>query len=157
MKQYWLMKSEPSVYSISDLKRDRVTEWDGVRNYQARNFMRDKMRLGDGVFFYHSNAGKNGTGIAGEAEIVKTAYPDDTAWDKKSLYFDAKSKREQPTWFMVDVRFLRTCASIITLKQLKAIPELNQMPVVQRGNRLSVQPVSSEDWAFIMRMPEWEK
>jgi len=156
VKQYWLMKSEPSVYSISDLKRDERTEWDGVRNYQARNFMRDKMRLGDGVLFYHSNAGKSGTGIAGEAEIVKTSYPDDTAWDKLSPYFDAKSKMDLPTWFMVDVRFIRTCASIITLKQLKALPELNQMPVVQRGSRLSVQPVSAQDWAFIMRMPEWD-
>jgi len=118
--------------------------------------MRDKMRLGDGVLFYHSNAGKSGTGIAGEAEIVKTSYPDDTAWDKLSPYFDAKSKMDLPTWFMVDVRFIRTCASIITLKQLKALPELNQMPVVQRGSRLSVQPVSAQDWAFIMRMPEWD-
>jgi len=149
------MKSEPSVYSILDLKRDLKTEWDGVRNYQARNFMRDKMRIGDGVFFYHSNAGKRGTGIAGEGEIVKTGYPDDTAWDKKSLYFDAKSKRENPTWMMVDVRFVRTCTEIITLQQLKGIPDLNQMPVVQRGNRLSVQPVSEQDWVFIMKMPEW--
>ncbi len=156
MKQYWLMKSEPSVYAISDLKRDEKTEWDGVRNYQARNFMRDKMQLGDGVLFYHSNAGKKATGIAGEAEVVKTAYPDDTAWDKKSPYFDPKSKQEKPTWFMVDVLFLRTCRSIITLQQLKALPELNEMAVVQRGCRLSVQVVSAEHWAFIMRMPEWD-
>lgn len=155
MKQYWLMKSEPSVYSISDLKRDQKTEWDGVRNYQARNFMRDTMQLGDGVLFYHSNAGKQGTGIAGEAEIVKTGYPDDTAWDKDSLYFDAKSKKEKPTWFMVDVRFIRSCTEIITLKQLKTFTELNQMPVVQRGCRLSVQTVSAADWAFVMRLPEW--
>jgi predicted RNA-binding protein with PUA-like domain len=155
VKQYWLMKSEPSVYSILDLKKDQVTEWDGVRNYQARNFMRDTMQLGDGVFFYHSNAGPKKTGIAGEAEVVKIGYPDDTAWDKESLYFDAKTKPEQPIWFMVDVRFIRTCRSLITLKQLKTIPELNRMPVVQKGNRLSVQPVSAEDWAFIMRMEEW--
>jgi predicted RNA-binding protein with PUA-like domain len=148
-RKYWLMKSEPSAYSISDLERENVTCWDGVRNYQARNFMRDDMQKGDGVLFYHSNIVP--PGIAGEAVIAKTSYSDYTAWDPKDPHYDPKSRRERPTWFMVDVQFVRKCREIITLAQLKETDGLEGMEVVKRGSRLSVTPVSQEAWNIIMR------
>ena len=149
-KRYWLMKSEPSVYSIGDLQRDGSTSWEGVRNYQARNFMRDDMRLGDGVLFYHSNA--KPMGIYGVAEVVREAYPDDTAFDPDSRYYDAKSDPAQPTWLMVDVGYVRTFKTPITLSALKEIPGLQDMMVVRRGSRLSVQPVTPQEWDVITRI-----
>ncbi len=149
-KRYWLMKSEPSVYSIGDLQRDGSTSWEGVRNYQARNFMRDDMRLGDGVLFYHSNA--KPMGIYGIAEVVREAYPDDTAFDPDSRYYDAKSDPAQPTWLMVDVGYVRTFKTPITLSALKEIPGLRDMMVVRKGSRLSVQPVTPQEWDVITRI-----
>ncbi len=151
--QYWLMKSEPTAFSISDLAASRTTHWSGVRNFQARNFMRDQMRLGDGVLFYHSTT--EPIGIAGMAEVVKTGYPDFTSWDPSDQHYDPKSTPEQPIWFMVDIRFVRVCGNVISLKRLKAMRELQSMAVVQRGMRLSVQPVSQSEWKIVMGLPEW--
>ena len=152
-KTYWLMKSEPSAYSISDLIRDTVTCWDGVRNYQARNFMRDNMQVGDGVLFYHSNILP--PGIAGEAVITRTSYPDYTAWDTKDPHYDPKSCSDRPIWFMVDVQFVRECRKIITLVTLKETPGLEGMEVVKRGSRLSVSPVSHGEWKIITNLSQW--
>ena len=149
-KRFWLMKSEPNVYSIDDLQRDGSTSWEGVRNYQARNFMRDDMRLGDGVLFYHSNA--KPMGIYGVAEVVRDAYPDDTAFDPTSRYHDPKSDPEQPTWLMVDVGYVRTFKTPITLAALKEIPGLEAMMVIRKGSRLSVQPVTPQEWDVVMRI-----
>ena len=149
-KRYWLMKSEPSVYSIDDLQRDGSTSWEGVRNYQARNFMRDDMRIGDGVLFYHSNA--KPMGIYGVAEVVREAYPDDTAFDPASRYFDAKSDPEKPIWLMVDVGYVRTFKAPITLAALKEIPGLEDMMVIRKGSRLSVQPVTPQEWDIVLRI-----
>jgi len=152
-KQYWLMKSEPGDFSIDDLISSRSTCWSGVRNYQARNYMRDEMRIGDGVFFYQSNAKQ--IGIVGSAKVIKTSYADYTAWDIKDIHYDPKSSPEKPIWFMVDIEIVKACGAIITLKRLKSIAALNHMGVVQRGNRLSVQPVSPEAWETILKLPEW--
>ncbi len=152
-RQYWLMKSEPTVYSINDLKRDRTTYWSGVRNYQARNFMRDQMRVGDGVFFYHSNV--EPVGIAGMAEVIKPGYPDHTAWDPKNKYYDPQSLSSRPVWFMVDLRFKKTCREVITLNRLKEIPALKSMMVLRKGNRLSITPVAPGEWEIITGLPEW--
>jgi predicted RNA-binding protein with PUA-like domain len=149
--RYWLMKSEPDVFGIDDLAaRPKQSEhWDGVRNYQARNFMRE-MKVGDKIFFYHSNA--QPPGIVGIAEVAREAYPDFTAWDPESKYFDPKSMPDNPRWFMVDVRFVRKFAHIITLDELRANPTLADMPLVRRGNRLSVMPVTAEQWERILKM-----
>jgi predicted RNA-binding protein with PUA-like domain len=147
-KRYWLMKSEPSVYSIADLKRDRTTCWDSVRNYQARNFMRDDMRVGDGVLFYHSNV--QPMGIYGVAEVVRAAYPDHTAFDPADPHYDPKSDPAHPSWMMVDIGYVGTFKAPITLATLKQTPGLEKMLVIQRGSRLSVQPVSREEWAIVM-------
>ncbi|WP_133128931.1 EVE domain-containing protein [Legionella nagasakiensis] len=148
MTHYWLMKSEPSCFSIDDLRKSpqQTTPWDGVRNYQARNFMRD-MNLGDLVFFYHSNC--NPPGIVGIAEVVSTAYPDYTAFDPNSEHPDANSTPEHPRWFMVDIRFKEKFPELISLTTLKHSPELEQMPLLRKGNRLSVMPVSAQEWDFI--------
>ena len=147
---YWLMKSEPDVFGIQDLyQRPNQTEpWDGVRNYQARNMMRDAMKLGDQVFFYHSNCDE--PGIVGIMEIAKEGYPDLTAFDPDDHHFDPKSDPANPRWIMVDVKFVRQFSRTIGLKELKARPELVSMAVVRPGNRLSVMPVSAEEWAFIL-------
>ena len=147
---YWLMKSEPDVFGIQDLyQRPNQTEpWDGVRNYQARNMMRDAMKLGDQVFFYHSNCDE--PGIVGIMEIAKEGYPDHTAFDPDDHHFDPKSDPANPRWIMVDVKFVRQFSRTIGLKELKARPELISMAVVRPGNRLSVMPVSAEEWAFIL-------
>lgn len=146
---YWLMKSEPEVFSIDDLARrpNQTEHWDGVRNYQARNFLR-AMRCGDHAFFYHSNC--KPPGIAGIVEIVREAYPDSTAWDPKSEYYDPASTSEQPRWYMVDVRLVRKLDRLITLDELKALPALADMPLVQRGNRLSVMLVTAGQWELIL-------
>jgi predicted RNA-binding protein with PUA-like domain len=149
---YWLMKSEPNVYGIDDLKQmpKRTDHWDGVRNYQARNMMRDQMKKGDLVFFYHSNCPE--PGIVGIAEIAREAYPDFTAWDPESKYYDPKSTPDNPRWYMVNVRFKRKFKRTITLAELKNQPGLAAMPLVQRGSRLSVMPVTSEQWELILAL-----
>lgn len=149
MTQFWLMKSEPSCFSIDDLRTSphQMTSWDGVRNYQARNFMRHDMRKGDLIFFYHSNC--NPPGIVGIAEVASEAYPDHTAYDPNSDHPDLKSTPENPRWFMVDVRFVKKFSSIISLEELKCHPELSAMQLLRKGNRLSVLPVRPEDWNYI--------
>ncbi len=149
---YWLMKSEPDVFGIHDLyQRPNQTEpWDGVRNYQARNMMRDAMKIGDQVFFYHSNCDE--PGIVGIMEIAKEGYPDHTAFDPDDHHFDPKSNPEKPRWMMVDVKFVRRLSRTISLKELKARPELIEMAVVRPGNRLSVMPVTATEWAFILSL-----
>lgn len=151
-KRYWLMKSEPGTYSITDLQRDGTTCWDGVRNYQARNFMRDEMRVGDGVLFYHSRA--KPMGIYGVAEVAREAYADDTAFDPDDAHYDPKSDPANPTWLMVDIRYVGAFKEPITLETLKQTAGLEQMQVIKRGNRLSVQPVSREEWDIVMRLGE---
>lgn len=147
------MKSEPNTYSIHDLQRDRTTYWSGVRNFQARNFMRDQMQLGDGVLFYHSNV--EPVGIAGMAEVAKTAYPDRTAWDPKDDHFDPKSLPNNPVWYMVDLRFVKACKAVITLPRLRAVPALKSMWVLRKGNRLSITPVTAAEWHAITKLSEW--
>lgn len=149
---YWLMKSEPEVFSIDDLAdRPRQTEhWDGVRNYQARNMLRDGMKKGDAVFFYHSSCKE--PGIAGIAKIVKAAYPDYTAFDPRQKYYDAKSDPANPRWYMVDVRFVRKFKRTITLEELKQLSALQDMPLVKRGNRLSIVPVTEQQWNAILAL-----
>ena len=144
----WLMKSEPDELSIDDLARAprRTTPWFGVRNYQARNFMRDDMRVGDQVFFYHSSCPE--PGIAGVAEVVSQAYPDATQFDRKSPYFDAKATREAPRWVNVDVRLVAK-TRLVGLAELRGHPELAGMRLLARGNRLSITPVEPAEWAFI--------
>jgi predicted RNA-binding protein with PUA-like domain len=149
-KRYWLIKSEPNVYSIADLQRDGQTCWDGVRNYQARNFMRDDMQVGDEIFFYHSNA--QPMGIYGVAQVVREAYPDHTAVDPSDKHFDPKSDPANPTWVMVDVGYVGTFKEPITLTTLKQTSKLEKMLVIQRGSRLSVQPVTPEEWDIVMRL-----
>lgn len=148
------MKSEPECFSIDDLKKSpkQTTPWDGVRNYQARNFIRNEMRPGDLVFFYHSNC--NPPGIAGIAEIVSEPYPDYTAFDPESEHPDPKSTLENPRWYMVDVRFKEKFSHLIPLEELKKYPELEKMPLVRKGNRLSVMPVSEKEWNFIKKLAE---
>ncbi len=148
--RHWLMKSEPTVYSIDDLARDGRTHWDSIRNYQARNFMRDEMRVGDLVLFYHSNASP--PGVAGIARVCREAYPDFTAWDLKSKYFDPKSTPDDPIWMMVDVEFVEKFPHFVALAELKATKELAGMLVLRRGMRLSIQPVEPEHFALIRKM-----
>jgi len=150
--QYWLMKSEPETFSIDDLaKRPKQTEpWDGVRNYQARNWLRDKMQVGDLAFFYHSNCPI--PGIAGIVEIVKAGYPDSTAFDPKSQYHDAKSTPENPRWFRVDVKLVEKFPKIISLNELREISGLQHMRLLQKGNRLSVMPVNAKEWEIIDKL-----
>jgi len=150
---YWLFKSEPEAFSIDDLKNaPRKTEhWDGIRNYQARNFIRDDMNKGDLVFFYHSNCKE--PGIVGICEIVSGAYPDHTQFDPKSHYFDAGSKPEEPRWLMRDVRYRRKTRRLISLAELKSYEKaLDGFPLIRRGNRLSIIPVSKEHWEFILSL-----
>lgn len=148
--KYWLFKSEPDVFGIDHLMKmpKRTDHWDGVRNYQARNMMRDEMRRGDLAFFYHSNCAE--PGIAGIVEIVRGGYPDFTAFDPDTKYFDPKSDPDNPRWYMVDVKFKRRLKRTVTLAELKEHPELEGMPLVRKGNRLSVMPVAPEHWEFIL-------
>ena len=147
--QYWLMKSEPDDVSIDDLaaRPGQTVPWYGVRNYQARNFMRDGMRVGDGVLFYHSGCAE--PGIAGIARVASTAYPDATQFDPANKYFDPKATSETPRWFNVDVK-LRKKTRLVTLDELRTHPELARMVILQRGNRLSVTPVDPAEWAFVL-------
>lgn len=149
---YWLMKSEPDVFGIDDLAAapDGTDHWDGVRNYQARNMMRDQMQRGDQVFFYHSNT--KVPGIVGIAEVAREGYPDHTAFDPNDPHYDPKSDPDKPRWYMVDLRFLRRLQRTITLTELKQQPELADMPLVRKGNRLSVMPITPEQWNFVLSL-----
>jgi len=147
--RYWLMKSEPGDVSVDDLASfpNQTVDWYGVRNYQARNFMRDQMSVGDCVLFYHSNCAE--PGIAGLAEVSKLAYPDRTQFDPKHRYYDPKATPENPRWFNVDVRLVRK-TRLLSLKALRETPELANLRILQRGNRLSITPVDPRDWEFIL-------
>ena len=145
--RYWLMKTEPDEFSIDDLSKKKVEPWTGVRNYQARNFMRE-MKAGDGVFFYHSSC--EIPGVAGIAEVATEAYPDPTQFDKKSDYYDPASKREEPRWSLVDVKYKRKLKRVIPLSELKDRKELDGFALLARGNRLSVLPVTKAQWDFIL-------
>jgi len=147
---YWLMKSEPDVYSINDLERDGREMWDCIRNYQARNMMRDDMRIGDEVFFYHSSCKE--PGISGIARVASEPYPDPTQFDTDSKYFDPKSSEDNPRWVLVDVEFVRKFEKTITLAEIKAHPGLDDMILTRRGNRLSIMPVSDEHWHLILTL-----
>ena|SRR5271157_5430827 len=151
-KKYWLMKSEPDVFSFDDLKaRPGGTDhWEGVRNYQASNYMRDEMKKHDLVLFYHSKC--KGPGIVGIAEISKEAYPDNTAYDPKSRYFDPLSKPDKPRWYMVDVKWVKFFKRTVTLMEMRHTPELKGMKVLKRGQRLSIQPVTTEEFAKICEL-----
>lgn len=150
-KRYWLMKSEPEDFSIDDLARVKVEPWTGVRNYQARNFMR-QMKIGDGVLFYHSNA--DVPGVYGLAEVASEAYPDPTQFDRKSKYFDEKSSREQPRWDLVDVRHARTLARAIALDDIRGQADRlgEDFALIRKGNRLSVLPVTAAQWKIILSL-----
>ena len=148
-KQYWLMKSEPDVFSILDLKRDKTSLWDGVRNYQARNFMMNDMKVGDEVLFYHSNA--KPPGIAGLATISKKATPDPTAQDPKSKYFDPKASEEKPIWFCVEVKYKKAFPRLLPLDEMKSMKALKDMMVLKKGMRLSIQPVSEKDFKYVVQ------
>ena len=145
---YWLMKSEPDVFSIDDLARVQIEPWDGVRNYQARNMLRDQMQLGDQVFFYHSNCDL--PGIVGIAEVCRTAYPDLSALNPESKYFDPKATPENPRWVCVDVKFVRKLPKTISMQRLKTYDALNGWALIAKGNRLSVMPVSAPQWDAIL-------
>lgn len=149
-KKYWLMKCEPEAYDIHDLERDGVTSWEGVRNYQARNLMRDEMKKGDGVLFYASNA--NPSGVTGLAKIAREAYPDHFAHEPGHKYFDEKSDPENPRWYMVDIGFVEAFDEIVPLSELKDNPRLDGMMVTKRGSRLSVQPVSRAHYDEVVKM-----
>lgn len=149
---YWLMKSEPSAYSLDDLQRDGTTPWDGVRNYQARNFMRDQMQVGDSVLFYHSNA--KPPGVAGLARVVSAAYPDATAWQPDHKHFDSRSTPDNPVWFLVDVAYVAHFRQFVNLDQIRQHPELQAMLVIQKGSRLSIQPVTATEFALIQVLGE---
>jgi len=147
--RYWLMKSEPDAYSIDNLARDKTAPWTGVRNYQARNFMRDQMTKGDKVFFYHSSCDE--PGIVGIAEVCKLAYPDETQFDRKSDYFDPKATRDNPRWLHVDVKFVKK-TRVINLDELRKHKPLANMRVLARGNRLSITPVDPAEWDYINKL-----
>lgn len=147
MTKYWLMKTEPTTYSIDDLEKQTITPWEGVRNYQARNFMRDQMKIGDKVLFYHSNT--TPPGIVGLAEVCKEAYPDYFALDASSKYFDPKATEDNPIWMMVDVKFVKKFKTIISLDDIKNRPELSNMMVIKKGMRLSIQPVTKEEYDYL--------
>jgi predicted RNA-binding protein with PUA-like domain len=145
--RYWLIKSEPDAYSIDDLKRDRKAPWTGVRNYQARNFMRDQMQPGDRAFYYHSSCAE--PAIVGIVEVASTAYPDGTQFDRKSKYYDPASTREEPRWQHVDFKFVKKIGPI-TLEELRGHEALRNMRLLARGNRLSITPVDPAEWEYIV-------
>ena len=148
--KYWLLKSEPDVFSLEDLKNcpNQTEPWDGIRNYQARNLMRDEMKVGDQAFFYHSRQAE--PAIVGTVRVVREAYPDHTSWDPSSKYFDEKSSPENPRWLMVDVQFEGEFSRPVTLKELRSVPELKEMFLLRKGMRLSVQPVTEEEFQLIL-------
>jgi predicted RNA-binding protein with PUA-like domain len=150
MRRYWLMKCEPSAYTIDDLERDGRTGWEGVRNFQARNFMRDHMQVGDGVLFYASNA--EPSGVTGLAEISRAGYPDPFAFKKGHVYFDPSSNKDKPTWYAVEIAFVERFPSTISLETLKSTTGLEEMRVTQKGSRLSVQPVTKAEFDIVTKL-----
>ena len=152
MANYWLFKSEPNSYSIDDMVKDKKTHWDGIRNYQARNFIRDEMKKGDKVLFYHSNA--DPMAVVGVCEIVKEAYPDHTAFDPDSKYYDPKSKKDNPAWMMVDIKIIKKFKQPVTLSEIKENKKLQSMRLVQRGNRLSAFPIEKKEFDEILKMAQ---
>lgn len=149
-RRYWLMKCEPSAYTIDDLARETTSSWEGVRNYQARNFMRDQMQVGDGVLFYASNA--DPSGVAGLASITRAGYPDAFAWKKGHKHFDPDSRADAPTWYMVDIGFVARFPEIVPLAVLKETKGLEHMMVTQKGSRLSIQPVTKAEYDIVVRL-----
>ena len=151
-RRYWLMKSEPDVFSIEDLARapKQTTGWDGVRNYQARNLLRDEINVGDGVLFYHSSA--DPPAVAGTAEVVRAGYPDPTQFDPKSDHFDPDARADQPRWYGVDIKHAQTFARPVPLPVLRDTPALRDMVLLRKGSRLSVQPVAADEWKTIVAM-----
>ena len=149
-RRYWLMKCEPTAYTIKDLKRDGTTCWEGVRNFQARNIMRDDMQFGDSVLFYASNA--DPSGVTGLAKIEKTAYPDRYAWKTGHKYFDGRSTKDKPVWFMVDIAFVEAFTNTVPLATLKSTPGLEDMMVTKKGSRLSVQPATKAEYDIVLNL-----
>jgi predicted RNA-binding protein with PUA-like domain len=151
-RKYWLFKSEPTAFSFTDLlnEPERTAEWDGVRNYQARNFMRDQMKVGDGVLFYHSSTSPQA--VVGIARVVREAYPDHTAWDPADKHYDPKSTPDSPIWLMVDIQAEAELVRPVTLSEIKENPRLQNMLLVRRGNRLSIMPVAKEEWDEILAL-----
>jgi predicted RNA-binding protein with PUA-like domain len=147
--RYWLIKSEPTTYGIDHIAKDKTTSWGGVRNYQARNFMRDQMKVGDQAFFYHSNCEE--PGIVGIVEVSAAAHPDETQFDRKSPYYDASSKREEPRWLNVDFKFVKK-TPLVSLTELKTHKKLEKMRILQKGNRLSITPVDPDEWKYIVKL-----
>jgi len=150
-QRFWLVKSEPEVFSFADLKKAKkqTTSWEGVRNYQARNLLRDEMKIGDGVLFYHSSTDPQV--IAGTATVAREGYPDPTQFDPKSDYYDADSKEDDPRWFMIDIQMDQEFKKPITREELKTIKGLEGMVLLKKGSRLSVQPVSAKEWEIILK------
>lgn len=150
--KYWLMKSEPGCFSFDDLKNceNSTDHWDGVRNYQARNMMRDQMSVGDQIFFYHSNC--KVPGIVGIAEVVKEAYPDHTAYDPEQKHFDPKSDPANPRWYMVDIKYKRELPRKVSLEELRDVSSLQEMMILRKGNRLSVTPVTEQEWDTVIEL-----
>jgi predicted RNA-binding protein with PUA-like domain len=149
-RRYWLLKCEPETYSIDDLARDGRTTWEGVRNYQARNLLRDEVQEGDGVLFYASNA--DPSGVSGLAEVARAGYPDHFSWKKGHTYFDSASSKEAPVWYMVDIAFVERFPAVVPLETLKRTKGLEKMVVTQRGSRLSVQPVTRSEYEIVTRL-----
>ena len=147
--RYWLMKSEPSEFAITDLKNKQKSRWDGIRNYQVRNMLRDEIQVGDYALFYHSNAEQ--IGVVGEMRVIQAAYPDPTQFDTKSVYFDAQSQPKNPRWLAINVQFLTEYSSVITLAELKISPVFKNSPLVQKGNRLSIIPLSPAQYEFVSK------
>ncbi len=150
---YWLMKSEPNEYSIDNLKADKTEFWYGIRNYQVRNMLRDDMKVGDLALFYHSNAGKE-TGVVGVMKITKRAFPDATQFDSKSKYFDIKSKPETPRWLGVEVKFIKKLSRLVALSELKADKFFADLPLIKKGNRLSIMPISAKHFNKIIQLAD---
>lgn len=150
VRKYWLFKTEPESYSIDDLRRDGSTCWDGVRNYQARNFLRDEIKPGDGVFFYHSNA--EPPAIVGRATVSRAGYPDHTQFEHGHAKFDPKAASDNPRWYMVDITFAEEFPQSLSLERLRSDPALENMELLRKGSRLSVQPVTAREWDAVMRL-----
>ena len=151
-KKYWLMKSEPDVFGLSHLKRckDQTTLWDGVRNYQARNLLRDEIKVGDGVIFYHSRV--NPPAAVATCKVVRDGYPDPTQFKPKEKYYDPKSSKENPRWFCVDVQLDKEFSTPVTLTEMKETEGLEEMMVIRKGARLSIQPVTADEWKIVTRL-----
>ena len=149
-KRYWLFKSEPDVYSIDQMEADGVEPWEGIRNYQARNFLRDEVKLGDGVLFYHSRVAP--MAVVGVCEVVKEASPDETQFDPESQYYDPKSDPEDPRWYWVHIGFKEKFSRPVTLAEIKSEPRLSDMMLAQKGSRLSIQPVDVDEWKHIVKL-----